>query len=131
MMGIQRNAIIVIVIAIVILIAGGFWIISGLMDFSCDKNISQKDVELTPKTYTPNLTRSDAQGIVYSAIKASTPAIQQSAGWMGAEFNTSTRQWHVTVWKSEEDSKKYGGAVYIVDDATGKLLNPPPVYYPK
>jgi hypothetical protein len=32
------------------------------------------------------------------------------------------------VWKTKEDSEKYLGDVYIVDDATGKVLNPPPAY---
>lgn len=86
-----------------------------------------------PKTSTspPNLTAQQAQGIVIAAVNASTPTIQQSSHWYKADFNFSTRQWMVTVWASEADSKQYAGSVYIVDDATGKLLNPPPIYIPQ
>ena len=84
----------------------------------------------TPPT-PPNFTASQANGIVAAAVSASTPAIRASSGWLHAEFNYSTRQWVVTVWPSEEDSKKYAGHTYLVDDATGKLVNPPPVYNPK
>ncbi|MGA7677700.1 MAG: hypothetical protein WCA51_04915 [Dehalococcoidia bacterium] len=82
-----------------------------------------------PETSTspPNLTGQQAMGVVIAATEASTYTIRQSSGWYKADFNFSTRQWMVTVWASEEDSKKYAGCVYIVDDATGKVLNPPPV----
>jgi len=79
----------------------------------------------------PNLTVQQAQGIVASAIRASTPVVRAPAGCFKAEFNYSSRQWIVTVWASEENSKKYLGYVYIVDDATGKLINPPPVLNPR
>ena len=82
-------------------------------------------------TYWPNLTAQQAQGLVIAAINASTPAIQYSSHWYSTQFNYSTRQWMVTVWASENASKEYAGAVYNVDDATGKVLNPPPVYNPK
>ena len=88
-------------------------------------------VDRVQKTWAPNLTAQQAQGIVVSAIHTSTEAIQQRSNWYRAEFNYSTRQWMITVWATEEDSKQYAGAVYIVDDATGKLLNPPPIYNPK
>ena len=83
------------------------------------------------KTWAPNLTAQQAQGVVISAINTSTVAIQERAHYYRTEFNYTTRQWMVTAWPSEEDSKQYAGAVYIVDDATGKLLNPPPIYNPK
>ena len=89
----------------------------------------------TPKTYTPptapNLTAQQAIGVVVAAIQASTPAVRASSGWFEAKFNYSSRQWTVEVWASENASKEYAGAVYIVDDATGKVINPPPVYTPK
>jgi len=87
-----------------------------------------------PKSGTspPNLTAAQAEGIVASAIRASTPDVQRSAVCFDSAFNYSNRQWMVTVWPSNEDeSKQYLGYVYVVDDATGKLLNPPPVYTPK
>jgi hypothetical protein len=86
-----------------------------------------------PKASTspPNLTAQQAQGIVVSAIQASTLIIRQSSCYFKTDFNYSNRQWMVTVWASEENSKIYAGAVYIVDDATAKLLNPPPVFTPK
>ncbi len=84
-----------------------------------------------PNTSPPNLTAQQAQGVVISAIHTSTVAIQQRSQYYREEFNYSTRQWMVTVWSSEEDSKQYAGSVYIVDDATGKVLNPPPIYTPK
>ena len=117
-MGIQRNAIIAIVVAVVVLITGG----------SCAQKVSEEYVEPMPKTYSANLNYEQAIGIVISAINASTPTIRASSGYCFAKFDSSSRQWYVTVWKSEEDSKKYAGAVYIVDDITGKILNPPPVY---
>lgn len=79
----------------------------------------------------PNLTAQQAQGIVVSAIYTSTVAIQRRSLYYQEAFNYSTRQWMVSVWSSEENSKIYAASVYIVDDATGKLLNPPPVYNPK
>ena len=79
----------------------------------------------------PHLTAQQAQGVVISAIHTSTEAIQQRSLYYQEEFNYSARQWMVTVWSSEEDSKQYAGAVYIVDDATGKVLNPPPIYTQK
>ena len=81
-----------------------------------------------PKTSTspPNVTDQQAMGVVIAAIEASTPTIRQSSGYYKVDFNYSTRQWMVTVWASEGNSKKYAGRVYIVDDATGKVLNPPP-----
>jgi len=85
----------------------------------------------SPTETPPNFTAQQAIGIVAAATEASTPTIRASSRWFSSEFNYSTRQWMVTVWASEEDSKKYGGTVYIVDDATGKVLNPPPVYTPK
>ncbi|MDP2731199.1 MAG: hypothetical protein Q8O55_12065 [Dehalococcoidales bacterium] len=88
-----------------------------------------------PKTYTPptppNLTAQQAIGVVVAAIQASTPAVRASSGWFEAKFNYSSRQWTVEVWSSENASKEYAGAVYIIDDAAGKLTNPPPVYNPK
>jgi hypothetical protein len=79
----------------------------------------------------PKLTAQQAQGVVVSAIYTSTVAIQQRSHYYEVEFNYSTRQWMVTTWSSEEASKQFAGSVYIVDDATGKLLNPPPIYTPK
>jgi len=79
----------------------------------------------------PRLTAQQAQGIVIAAINASTYAIRTSSRYFQASFNYSNRQWMVTAWQSEEASKIYAGAVYIVDDTTGKLLNSPPVFNPK
>lgn len=114
----RRNAIIAIIVAAVVLITGD----------SCVQRVSEKYVEPIPKTYSLNFTAQQAIGIVVSAINASTPTIRASSGYYSAQFNSSSRQWRVTVWKSEEDSKKCAGATYIVDDVTGKILNPPPVY---
>lgn len=86
----------------------------------------------SPTATPPHLTAQQAQGLVIAAIEASTPAILLSSSVYETEFNYSNRQWMVTVWMSEQNRKnQYGGAVYNVDDATGKVLNPPPVYSPK
>lgn len=92
---------------------------------------------LTPTTTpgpasTPSLTSTQAMGLVAASLRAAASLIvRDSAGYFKAEFNYSSRQWVVTVWKTKEDSEKYLGDVYIVDDATGKVLNPPPAYNPK
>ena len=88
-----------------------------------------------PNSYTPpippKITGQQAQDVVIAAIQSSTPTTQQSSGWYHAEFNYSTRQWMITVWASENASKQYAGMVYIVDDANGILLSPPPMYNPQ
>ncbi|MFC1962723.1 hypothetical protein ACFLWB_01825 [Chloroflexota bacterium] len=89
---------------------------------------------LPSKTTTPlpaNLTTSEARGVVFAAINASTLEVRQSSRWAKAKWYPSSRQWHVTVWPSKEASEKYSGFTYIVDDATRKVLNPPPIYNPK
>lgn len=94
-------------------------------------NSSQNEPPVYTPPTPPNLTYSEARGVVAAATSASTPAIIRSSGWSKAEWYPSSRQWHVTVWSSKEDSEQYAGITYIVDDATGKVLNPPPVYTPK
>lgn len=121
----KRDIVTILVIGVAVLL---FFTVPNFFD-----NSSQNEPPVyTPPVYTPpNFTASQAMGVVVSAINASTPTIQRESGWFETKFNSSTRQWITTVWSSENASKEYAGAVYIVDDATGKLLNPPPVYTPK
>ena len=81
-----------------------------------------------PSTATkPSLTPSQANGLVFACLKAAASySISTSAGWLSAEFNPANRQWIVSVWPSEEASKTYLGVTYLVDDATGEVLNCPP-----
>jgi len=83
----------------------------------------------TQRASTPSLTASQAMGLVSTSLNAS--VLRGPAHWFKAEFNYTKRQWVVTVWNTKEDSEKYLGDVYIVDDATGKVLNPPPALNPK
>ena len=123
---------IVIIIMICVIAVAGFIIVPNIDNiFSEDtqSRSSQLPSEILAPTQ-PNLTHTIARGIVSAAIDASTLPVRMSAGWYKSEFNYGTRQWMVTVWSSENASKQYLGAVYIVDDANGKLLNPPPMYNP-
>ncbi len=116
------------VLAIGVIITGySLWQQTSKLTEANEQIVTLKASLVTP----PNLTATQALGIVGSALLASTPQTQQMSCWFKTEFNYSNRQWMVTAWASEEDSKKYYGSVYIVDDATGKVLNPPPVYTPK
>ena len=122
----KRDIAIILVICVIVSL---FFIVPNLFDNSSQ---NQPPVYTPPTPPTPpNLTASQAMGVVAAAIRASTPTVRASAGWYEGKFNYSSRQWMVEVWSSENASKQYLGHVYIVDDATGKVLNPPPVYTPK
>lgn len=122
----KRDIAIILVICVIVSL---FFIVPNLFDNSSQ---NQPPVYIPPTPPTPpNLTASQAMGVVAAAIGASTPTVRASAGWFEGKFNYSSRQWMVEVWSSENASKQYLGHVYIIDDATGKVLNPPPVYTPK
>jgi hypothetical protein len=85
--------------------------------------------ETTTVRYQPRLTVTQAKGLVVSALTNSgkgTLILLGQDGYFEWEFNQDTRQWIITVWadKSLHDGKHIGN-VYLVDDATGKVLNPP------
>lgn len=85
----------------------------------------------TPTPAPPNLTAEQADWIVIDAIS---PNIPTSGFSFQTEFNPLNRQWHVTILETlsppitlpngQIARQSQWGHVYIVDDDTGKVLNP-------
>jgi hypothetical protein len=86
-------------------------------------------------SYQPRFTEMQVGGLVESVLMASGDVrlyMLARDGSFDAELDVSRKQWIVTYWTAEEmqRNKSAGrivntGSVFIVDDITGKVLNPP------
>ena len=117
----NRNSILIVVVIILISLLGG-----------CRQNSTVTVISIaspratTSQIYFPNYTAQQAIGIVQAAIFGSVLSVRNQSGYYQSAFNYNTRQWIITTWAQQQWSTVYPGSVYLVDDATGKLLNPPP-----
>ena len=93
-----------------------------------DPNFLAPKLTAVPQTAVPqqNLTPTQASSLVASCITAAASySVRSSAGYYQANYRSQSGQWIVTTWPTKEDSEQYLGHSYIVDDASGKVLNCP------
>ena len=106
-------------------------VLAGLLLFACQSEPETKPVSGRFNTFAtptprPLLSASQARGIAASCLRAAASAPVRYSGVIFRSEYLGSGKWAITVWRSEEAREKYLGDTYMVDEATGKVLNCPP-----